>query len=212
MEKKINRRIKDRKFWITLISVIVCVYILVSAILGVLFMVLGGIFVYLRKIAPNLNATVDRDIAHYREYPEEIQMQVERLQLLPQEITSDMIVNDYFFQDASFKYYKHSQYHIFLDITYTTEAYAEEISRLQTYQTDEIEEKCFSYEAYAAIYNGAEGAYEYALIIGDNRIVYTYLYGELAQNDLRVPKYYLPKDYYDIAADKKVSYDFYQNA
>ena len=208
MEKKTSR-LSSRKFWTTLITVVVSVYLLVTALLTLLLVILGGIFFYLREIAPNLNATLDRDIANYREYSEKVDIDSARLRLLPATIGADMTVNDYYFLDASFKYYKGSQYHIFLDVTYTEEGYTAELSRLQTYQAETLNDGLFSYSAYIASYNGEEEIYEYALLTGENRIVYVYLQGALAQNDLRMPMYYLPNDYYQTAAEEKPSYDIY---
>lgn len=224
--------VKNKKFWLTVVAIVFALIILIGSAVVVVLLFFGGRFLYVAGIAPMLNASVERDIQHYRDYPEEILDDGESFHLFPETIGDGMAVSDYFFANASFKYYKEDHYQIFLDVAYTDEGYEAELLRLEEYSqtytvtitSDNGEQRqkevagyllyddmgvCFQERAYIAQYNGKTDCYEYALVMGENRIVYVYLEGKVEKGDLRIPVYYLPKGYYQGQASA-FSYNVYE--
>ena len=161
---------------------------------------LVGLLTYSSWVSPFLNAQTIRDWEDYDKYRE-------GLFLFP-EARPEATINDYFYMNAEFKYpQEHKVFNLYLDVTYNAEQYAAEIQRFQSYSQNYVvegeamtgmliydkDDVYFNYETYIAEYN-YEGCYEYVLLVGDNRIVYIHMNG-LHEDDLRMPKYYLPKGY-----------------
>lgn len=134
------------------------------------------------------------------------------LDIFPQNISSSMIEDyHYSYQDTLFD--PTSQ--IYLSCSYDTETYEAEIGRLSKieksykgrtqrviYDTDN-----YNYPAYVTI-DANNHCYEYALLIGDNKIVYIFLQF-MKLNDIAFNLEYLPEKYENTVTDKKKGYSIY---
>lgn len=132
--------------------------------------------------------------------------------VFPDEITDDMKETEFSF------YYKDTwnapTVSIFLQCTYTPEAYEKEVARLEG--TRKIyggtmrnllkeEGKNYPYPAYIAIENHHHG-YEYALLSGENEITYIHT-AYFERENVKFGQEYLPKDY--MAEQEDSFYDGY---
>lgn len=131
----------------------------------------------------------------------------EKLIIFP-EIENSKMVEDY----SSVKVYQGLELmaiNIYLQVAYSEEDYQIEIDRLskwsRTYSfngnigTGKLKydhNELFNYSAYISSYNYCY-AYKYALLIGENKIVYVFL-SRARENEAVVPKKFMPIRYFDI--------------
>ncbi|HJC23025.1 MAG TPA: M56 family metallopeptidase [Candidatus Eisenbergiella merdavium] len=103
----------------------------------------------------------------------------------------------YFYQDT----FLDPSAQIYLECSYEDAAYAEEVSRLSGIRSEyegrtqavRFDEENFNHPAYVTVY-ADDHCYEYALILGENRIAYLFLQFQ-DRDEVRFPADYLPLDY-----------------
>ena len=187
-----------------IISIILTIVTIVVLVLGVNML---GVGERIRR--------EDKNIENYRKYSvlnvsEKIFLK-EELVIFPQKITQEMTVNNYSNITISNRT-KVVGRQIYLDITYTEQAYQAEIERLSMWKkvlnkssNKQVEVK-FKYDngeyfdmpAYIAAYN--EGLLnEHAILYGENSIAYVFL-TRILENETTLPKQFVAKGYYDLAA------------
>lgn len=142
--------------------------------------------------------------------------------VFPKVVNNDGIgINDYFVVKVT-QSLKEVGFHIVLDITYSEEEYTKEIARLEqwsrTYNYNGetgvakllYDEQNFNYPAYVSAYNSLL-AYEYALILDNNHIIYVYI-SRIKQGETSLLEEYLPKQYYEKNISiEGFSYSVYHN-
>ena len=211
MRKFLKMDIFGQRKWLGPVVALVLVFMSAGFLLFLVLAALSGVLIYRNGLAPHLNATLNRDIAYYQEYRKD-------KVVFPAEISATMTVNDYFFLDASEKYIGENSCNLYLDVTYSNEEYENEVKRLNDYKVVRViessmangeiapiltevtgyllfDEHCeyFNFPTYIADYDH-EGHYEYAMLTGENRIVYVYI-SLMRDEDLRMSKYYRPIHY-----------------
>ena len=117
----------------------------------------------------------------------------------------DITVNDFYTVKIN-QAGKEVGYHIVLDVTFSEQDYISEITRLEEWQRSyEYEgsygkfgflpdEKNFEHPVFVASYN-CFLAYEYAMLLEENRILYVYI-RNIEEGESPINKEYLPKNYY----------------
>ena len=153
----------------------------------------------------------------------------EYLAIFPQSL-DNLTINEYSFMKVR-KQWHYNDFCVYLDVTYTEEEYQKELDRLSGWSSVfEIEDeqytsgflydencKYFSYPTYIAVYGdyAPRGAFEYALLAGENRIIYVRING-IEKDEMRIDEAFLPKEYYDILdsrwklfADIEIKYTIY---
>ena len=143
------------------------------------------------------------------------------LMVFPDSINDNMVVNDYYRIKVK-QGFTTVGFHKVLDITYSSDAYNSEIQRLEGWRREYrynntqgsagflYDENNFEYPAFVAAYNCVI-EYEYALILGNYRILYVYIRaihkGESPLLDEQLPKNYFEKN---LSLDG-FSYSIYHN-
>lgn len=134
--------------------------------------------------------------------------------IFPGIINDDMSVMSYLYQYTDTIFDPTSQ--IYMECTYEKDSYLREIERLQNISEEyngEIKKvlydtESFYYPAYVTI-DADNHCYEYALILGDERIAYVFLQF-VNKEDIGFPSEYLPKEYESIQDSGYTIYIFYQ--
>lgn len=132
-----------------------------------------------------------------------------KLDIFPEQISGDMEAQEYFYCYADT--FLDSTAQIYLECSYGQDAYSNEIQRLagireeykEKVQTVVYDTESFSYPAYVAI-NAEDHCYEYALLLGDNRIAYVFLQF-IKEEEIAFPVEYLPEGY----EEEKEGYSIY---
>lgn len=120
-------------------------------------------------------------------------------QIFPDKIDSSMQSLNYFYQYKDFMFDPSIQR--YFECSYDEENYKKEIKRLSQIQTEyegerkmvRYDEKKFSYPAYITI-DEYDHCYEFALLLGDNRIAYVFLQF-INEENIGFDKEYLPLEY-----------------
>ena len=121
------------------------------------------------------------------------------LDIFPERIDGDMEVHGYSYYYADTFLDPTAQ--IYLECGYDEDSYLKEIERLQGIQkeykgktqTVVFDKEAFSYPAYVTI-NANDHCYEYALLLGENKIAYVFLQF-IKEEEIVFPAEYLPKGY-----------------
>ena len=161
------------------------------------------------------------DVNEYRNYDYSAMYlyrtsETEYLSIFPQSLES-LTVNEYFYMKVR-KQWQYNFFCVYLDATYTEEEYQKELDRLSGWSTilsagEEkhtlgflYDENCkyFSYPTYIASYDGIGvlAAFEYALLAGENRIIYVRING-IEKDEMRIDEAFLPKGYYSLLEEGK---------
>jgi len=139
--------------------------------------------------------------------------------VFPKKITDSMTINDYMFVEVVQAFQSVGK-HFYLDVTYSAEEYFNELKRLKDWSREYsygeekgvgkllYNEQDFYYPAYVASYNKLL-AYEYALILQDNRIIYVYI-SRIKEGETRLKEEFLPRQYFEKnLSTKGFSYSIY---
>ncbi len=122
-----------------------------------------------------------------------------RLDIFPEQIDAGMEAKEYYYCYADTFLDPTAQ--IYLECSYTQDSYQRELARLQgireehkgKVQTIVYDEEGFSYPAYVAI-DAWNHCYEYALLLGEERIAYVFLQF-IGEEEIVFPVEYLPRNY-----------------
>ncbi|MCM1539735.1 MAG: zf-HC2 domain-containing protein [Blautia sp.] len=122
-----------------------------------------------------------------------------KLDVFPEQATGSMAAQEYYYYYADTFLDPTSQ--IYLECSYDEETYEKEIRRLKgiqeeydgRVQTVAYDTESFSCPAYVAI-DAHDHCYEYALLLGDNRIAYIFLQF-IEEEEIAFPAEYLPEGY-----------------
>ncbi len=160
------------------------------------------------------------DVNEYRNYDYSAMYSLntsntEYLSIFPQSLES-LTVNEYFYMKVR-QQGRYNDFCVYLDATYTEEEYQKELDRISGWRTilsagEEkhtlgflYDENCkyFSYPTYIAAYNDPAVfiTFEYALLVGENRIIYVRLNG-IRKNEMRIDEAFLPKEYYSLLEER----------
>ncbi len=132
-----------------------------------------------------------------------------KLDIFPEQLTDNIKIHDYSYYYADTFLDPTAQ--IYLECSYEKDDYLKEIERLKGIQ-EEYEDRIqtivydtdsFSYPAYVTI-DADNHCYEYALLLGEERIAYVFLQF-IREEDIVFPTEYLPKEY----EQKKTGYSIY---
>lgn len=153
------------------------------------------------------------DVNHYGEFREF--GGYSNFRIFPETVNDEMKVKSYLFQYKDTIFDPTSQ--IYMECTYEEDSYLREIERLQNISEEyggEIKKilydtESFDYPAYVTI-DANNHCYEYALILGDERIVYVFLQF-VNKEDIGFSLEYLPKEYENNQGGGYTMYIFYQN-
>lgn len=134
--------------------------------------------------------------------------------IFPEIVNDEMNVMSYLYQYKDTIFDPTSQ--IYLECTYEKDSYLKEIERLENISEEyngEIKKviydtESFEYPAYVTI-DANNHCYEYALILGDERIAYVFLQF-VNKEDIGFPLEYLPKEYENNQDSGYTIYIFYQ--
>lgn len=132
-----------------------------------------------------------------------------KLDIFPEQISGDMEAQEYFYYYADT--FLDSTAQIYLECSYGEDVYLKEIERLAEIQeeyagkvqTVVYDTKSFSHPAYVTI-DAENHCYEYALLLGDNRIAYIFLQF-IKEEEVAFPGEYLPEGY----GEEKEGYSIY---
>ena len=154
-------------------------------------------------------ATSSNDLSSYLSYSHDMYLSPQYKDapvVFPNAISENYTVNNYnvvYINQA----FSNVGFHFYIDITYSNQDYLNEINRLETWERQYNYEgnigtvkllkdaENFNYTTYVASYNCAL-AYEYASIIGENRILYVYI-SRIQQGETDLSDAFLPKQYYN---------------
>lgn len=137
------------------------------------------------------------------------------LEAFPEKIDVKMTVNKYWYAKIR-QAFSEVGISIFLDVTYTEDMYNDEIKRLKDFTREYEYEECvgsvgllydetldrFDYPVYVAAYN-AMMSFEYALLVGENRVVYVYL-SRIREGDGLQLENFIPKGYFEFDSKELV--------
>lgn len=132
-----------------------------------------------------------------------------KLDVFPEQINNGMEAEEYYYYYADS--FLDATAQIYLECIYEEETYLREIERLKgiqeeykgRVQTVVYDTELFSCPAYMAI-DANDHCYEYALLLGDNRIAYIFLQF-IKEEEIIFPAEYLPKGY----EEEKEGYSIY---
>ncbi len=200
-EKNIQEKKKGQKFYCRLSRYHCQMIGMVLGIVLAFLVMIGGItltVVYLQKVNRTNSYTEEiEDYGIFQDYAG-----ISKLYLFPSKKemdTENVGLEKYVYECYGNRMFQTCQ--IYLECTYSKEAYMAEKERLKNVKDQETEKSIQSSEeefAYPGIYAmlNSESCYEYVLFIEEEqKMIYIYLQGLVDRRDLKFPEKYLPLAY-----------------
>lgn len=219
MKRFLKTDVFEGRKWLAPVVALTLVFFVTCFLLFLALAALSGILFYRNGLAPHLNATLDRDVANYQEYregkpifPESFAsfdvndyFYLDAMEKYIGENSCNLYLDitytseEYAAELARLNDYSSKQYvPVYDDKGKEIHVYDTDGKEIQQFITGYFlfDENCeyFKYPTYISEYNHREGHYEYAMLAGENRIVYVYL-SLMRDEDLRISRHYCPTHY-----------------
>lgn len=191
--RQVKKKIKKKNTFFGTVGIIIGILLTVTIIR---VMLVAGVIVFAVQEGKKDSYT-STDINEYRTFSDF--RGHSNLDVFPEQISGGMEVHEYFYYYADT--FLDATAQIYLECSYDGDSYLKEIERLKgiqeeykgKVQTVVYDTESFSYPAYVAI-NANDHCYEYALLLGDERIAYVFLQF-IKEEEIVFPAEYLPKGY-----------------
>lgn len=201
--QQVKKKMKRKNTVFGTIGIVIGI-LLVATVIRV--MLVAGVIVFAVQ-EEQTDSYTSTDISEYRVF--EGFRGHSKLDVFPEQIRGDMEAHRYFYYYADT--FLDSEAQIYLECSYDEDAYLKEIERLRgireeyegRVQAIVYDTESFSYPAYVTI-DADDHCYEYAMLLGDNKIVYVFLQF-IEEEEIAFPAEYLPKGY----EEKKDGYSIY---
>lgn len=200
--RQVKKKLKKRSTVIGTVGIIIGILLVVTVIR---VMLVAGVIVFAVQEGKKDGYT-STDISEYGTF--EDFRGYSGLDIFPEQIGSDMEVHGYFYYYADTFLDPTAQ--IYLECSYDGDSYQREVERLEgiqkeykgKVQTVMFDTDSFAYPAYVTI-NANDHCYEYALLLGENRIAYIFLQF-IKEEEIVFPAEYLPKGYEEAKEDYSI--------
>lgn len=201
--QQVKKKLKKTNTIFGTVGIVIGILLVVTVIR---VMLVAGVIVFAEQ-AGRKDSYTSTDINEYRTFDNF--RGHSKLDVFPEQISGNMEVHGYSYYYADTFLDPTAQ--IYLECSYDGDGYLKEIERLKgiqeeykgRVQTVVYDTESFSYPAYVTI-NANDHCYEYALLLGEERIAYIFLQF-IKEEEIVFPAEYLPEGY----EEKKDGYSIY---